>query len=169
MVTNVSFRKTTNALQERLKKDCKDLSKMDKILVPADKTFNFYRVEKEQYKSLLMKNINNEYHKDKNSTLEDINDESKKIATSLGIEDRVFAYPRRSCFGNLKDHKNTFESNPTTRLLNPASNHLGKISKKIVEKICNVLREKLAVTQWKSTKDVITWFKGIENKKTRNL
>ena len=140
------------------------------MYIPADKTYNYYKLKPDKYNQMLMKNINKDYRKDCNSSnIADINEKSKQIAVRLGIEDRVYTYPNKTCFGNIKDHKQNFACNPSLRLLNPATNQLGSISKRIVEKICNQLREKLQVTQWKSTKSVINWFKKIPNKKNKKF
>ena len=40
-----------------------------------------------------------------------------------------------NCFISLKDHKENLQNNPTVRLINPAKNKLGKISKVIFDKI----------------------------------
>ena len=40
-----------------------------------------------------------------------------------------------NCLFTLKDHKENFQNNPTVRLINPAKNDIGKISKVILNKI----------------------------------
>ena len=42
---------------------------------------------------------------------------------------------KNNCFISLKGHKENFQNNPTVRLINPAKNKLGKISKVILDKI----------------------------------
>ena len=69
-----------------------------------------------------------------------------------------------SCFIALKEHKENFNNNPTTRLINPAKNEVGRISKVILDQINSELKEKLKVNQWKSSKDVISWFDLRQNK-----
>ena len=63
-----------------------------------------------------------------------------------------------------KNHEPNFQNNPTVRLLNPAKNELGRISKTILDKINVNLRNSLHLHQWKNTQEVIDWFKGIGNK-----
>jgi len=60
-------------------------------------------------------------------------------------------------------HRN-FENNPTTRLINPAKNELGRISKVVLENINTNLRKSLQLNQWKSTACVIEWFTEIKDK-----
>ena len=69
-----------------------------------------------------------------------------------------------NCFITLKDHKENFQNNPTTRLINPAKNEVGRISKVILDNINKKLQESLGVNQWKSTQNVIKWFSSIQNK-----
>ena len=47
----------------------------------------------------------------------------------------MFINGKNNCFITLKDHKENFLNNPRTRLLNPAENELGKISKAILDKM----------------------------------
>ena len=49
------------------------------------------------------------------------------------------------------------------RLINPASNQLGRISKRILDEINNTCREKLDISQWKNTDDTINWFNATHN------
>ena len=76
----------------------------------------------------------------------------------------MFINGKNNCFITLKDHKANFLNNPKTRLLNPAKNELGRISKAILNKINLNLRNITKVNQWKNTNDVISWFKSIGNK-----
>ena len=67
-------------------------------------------------------------------------------------------------FITLKDQKENFLNNPKTRLLYPAKNELGRISKAILDKINLNLRNTTKTNQWKNTNDLISWFKSIKNK-----
>ena len=64
----------------------------------------------------------------------------------------------------MKDHKENFQNNPTVRLINPAKNELGKISKVILDRINKNIRENLQPNQWKSTSTVIECFITIQEK-----
>ena len=68
-------------------------------------------------------------------------------------------------FITLKDHKENFMNDPKCRLINPAKSQVGIISKKIIQNINAKIREKTNLKQWQSTKQVLEWFKKIENKK----
>ena len=71
---------------------------------------------------------------------------------------------KNECFITLKDHKENFANQPKTRLINPAKNEVGRISKVILDNINKELRSKLNLNQWKNTSSAIDWFKAIENK-----
>ena len=55
-------------------------------------------------------------------------------------------------------------NNPKTRLLNPAKNEIGRVSKDLLDGINKNLRDILQLNQWKNTKNVIKWFKEIRAK-----
>ena len=67
-------------------------------------------------------------------------------------------------FFTLMDHKENFQNNPTVRLINPAKNDIGRISKVILDKINSSLIKQLKVNQWKNTQNVIEWFMKTEEK-----
>ena len=60
---------------------------------------------------------------------ETINEQGKKIANKKNILDRTQVNGKEECFITLKDHKQNFENNATTRLINPVKNEIGRISK----------------------------------------
>ena len=76
----------------------------------------------------------------------------------------MFFNDKQNCLITLKDHKPNFQNRPTVRLLNPAKNELGRISKTILDKINVNFPNSLHLNQWKNTQEVIDWFKGINNK-----
>ena len=60
-------------------------------------------------------------------------------------------------------------NNPQVRLINPAKNELGRVSKAILGKINLTKREHFSVKQWKNTQKVIDWFKKPQIKNFINL
>ena len=64
----------------------------------------------------------------------------------------------------MKDHKENFVNHSTTRLINPAKNGIGRISKSILDKINICLCEKLKLNEWKNTTDIINSFEKIDEK-----
>ena len=71
---------------------------------------------------------------------------------------------RRQAFISLKDHKENFLNNLKCRLINPAKNNLGLISKQILDRINNSIRSKTNANQWRNTQSVIDWFSNIKDK-----
>ena len=71
---------------------------------------------------------------------------------------------QRQAFISIKDRKENFENNPKCRLINPAKNNLGVISKQILERMKNSITCKNECHQWRNTKSVIDWFSNIEEK-----
>ena len=90
--------------------------------------------------------------------------EHGKCISELELADRVHRTVPINAFISLKDHKENFQNNPQSRLLNPTKPEIGKISMKILDNIVKSIRSKKNLTQWTNTKDVINWFKSIENK-----
>ena len=52
-----------------------------------------------------------------------------------------------NCVFTLKDHKENFQNNPAVRLINPAKNDIGRISKVVLDKINSSLIKQLKVNQ----------------------
>ena len=134
------------------------------LLIAADKTTNFYKLEPPIYNDLLEKNITKSYKKALPETTQAIHKENRDIATKLGIDDRVDTTVDKDVFITLKDHKPNFANKPTSRLINPTKSEIGKVSKKILDRIISTIAKKRNFDQWKNTTAVINWFKSIENK-----
>ena len=164
VAANLTFRNVTNDFQNKLKKDIQDLRKSNTTLTPADKTTNYYRLTKEEYNRLKMNAITASYKKGDTKMKETIDKEGSKFAKKAGVLERMHVNGTNACFVTLKDHKDNFTNNPKTRLINPAKNEIGRISKVILDKINCSLIETLNVNQWKNTASVINWFKQIKDK-----
>ena len=55
-------------------------------------------------------------------------------------------------FVTMKDHKGDIENKPSVRLINPAKNQIGRISKVVLDNINVVIKSQLKLNQWKNTK-----------------
>ena len=165
MVKNVEFEVKTNQFQKKLSFEKEMIKNEPKLIVGADKTSNFYKVEPKEYKNLVKKNVETEYKKEKAANIQKINKAHKKIVNDLDIEDRVYQTANRECFISLKDHKENFKNNPKCRLINPTKCELGKVSHQILSKKLEVIRGKSKLNQWKNVYSVIGWFKQLKNKK----
>ena len=89
------------------------------------------------------------------------------MATILDIDDGVHKTAQREAFITIKDHKENFENNPKCRLINPTKQELGKVSKKILEKINSRIKEITKLEQWKNTGEATTWFTNLRQKHSR--
>ena len=105
------------------------------------------------------------YKKADANAYDNINFEAQSVAKKLDLGDKVECLAKKVAFITLKDHKPDFTNNPKCRLINPAKPELGKVSKKLLEKINNTIRKTTKLQQWHSSDNVITWFKNIHNKR----
>ena len=152
MIETIKFRKVKCEFQQKLSSDIhNNIMKSDKLLVPADKTSNFYRMDTASYNDLLQKNITKTYKKVTQGTTNSIELEAKAIAKKLRLDDRINITAKREAFISLKDHKPNFANNPTCRLINPAKAEIGKISKQILARINTRRVNNLELNQWKNT------------------
>ena len=140
LVSNIKFRKVSSKFQNQLKEDVKAIKKLKNIFVFADKTSNIYQIEKDEYNKLTIDAITSAYKKVSDKISNKVNVNGKKIIENKAVVNRMFANASNSCFITLKDYKPNFLNNPKVRLLNPAKNELGRISKSILDRINTSLR-----------------------------
>ena len=147
LVKNIKFRKVRNDFQMKLHEDLRKVRSSKKTLTFADKTSNMYRLEKEEYRHLLQNAVTTTYKKSNKETERRINCEGIKYAKEANILDKVEVNGTANCFVTLKDHKEDFLNHTTTRLINPAKNLIGRISKQILDQINSKLCEILKVNE----------------------
>ena len=164
LAKNLEFRKYKNPFQKELSKVIHDITNSENVIVPADKTSNFYKVPVKDYIKLLNDNITAKYRKSKDEEVASINEEAKIIACKLNLHNRMECYPNKPAFITLKDHKENFNNNPKCRLINPAKSEMGKVSKFHLDKINMKIRTSTSLNQWRNTSSVINWFKSLDNK-----
>ena len=131
------------------------------VKLNADKTGNKYEMSASDYRQLLHDNITRDYKLDNDNKLASINRDTKDHARTLQIEDKMECHNESNAFITMKDHKEGFPNSIKCRIINPASNNLGRVSKRILDKINGKCREATGVNQWKSTKDVLDWFTSV--------
>ena len=85
------------------------------------------------------------------------------------IKTTFIQYLYLNSYVTLKDHKDHFEEDPKVRLINPSKPEIGKISKKILSKIVQEIRENTNLKSWKNSDSVIDWFKNLSNKKDKTF
>ena len=163
MIQSVKFKQANNPFLNKLKEDTDSIQTERKLLIAADKTTNFYKLEPSEYNDLLEKNITKSYKKAQPETTQAIHKQNKDIATKLGIDDRVDTTANKDAFITLKDHKPNFTNKPTCRLINPTKSEIGKVSKGILDRINSNITKTRNFNQWKNTASVINWFKSSQN------
>ena len=135
-----------------MKDDIRNIRNSGKTLTPADKTSNMYSLTKDEYNKLKQNSVTSTYKKANNKIKENVDKGGVKFAKKAGVFERMEINGENNCFITLKDHKENFENNPSTRLINPAKNEVGRISKVILDNINTNLKATLGVNQWKNTK-----------------
>ena len=159
LVRNVVFKPVKDGFLNKLNKDVKEIKRSNDVLVFADKTTNIYPVPKNTYKKLLKENITKDYKKTANPICNTINEEAADLSVSLNLEDKMECYAKKESFITLKDHKDDFLNHPECRLINPAKSEMGKISKIILERANEKIRNVTNLIQWRNSSEVIVWFK----------
>ena len=169
IIENVHFKNHNSEFQNDLSQDLRKITRDEKLLVTADKTTNFYRLDAPRYNTLLDTAITKTYKKASTQATNSIVSDEKKIAKSLDIDNRVDSLVTKDSFITLKDHKPNFLNNPTCRLINPSKSEIGIISKQILQRINSNIVKSTNINQWKNTDAVIKWFSNIPNKSTRSF
>ena len=129
LIGNIEFRKVNDPVLQKMDEEAKRINNSDMVIVNADKTGNKYEVSASDYKKLLHENITRDYKLDPNNRLASINQDTLDHARNLDIEDRMECHSEANAFLTIKDHKEGFPNNIKCRVINPASNNLGKVSK----------------------------------------
>ena len=165
LVASVEMRTVTNELQSKMRRDLEEIRRMEtEVIVASDKTANFYCIPVEKYMSYLGKEIRRDYRRVDEDVVEDINREAAIIANRLDLDDRIEGMALKQSFISIKDHKETFPAKLDFRLISPAKTNIGRVSKRILDRVNSEVREKTGLNQWKSTKEVVKWFKGLQEK-----
>ncbi len=63
LIQNIEFRRTDNEFQRKMREDVKQIKQCEKVVVPADKSTNLYKIDKDTYENHLMNNITKAYKK----------------------------------------------------------------------------------------------------------
>ena len=164
MIEKIKSRKVNDDFMNTLKNDRRKIQSSKNVFVFADKTRNIYEISPAAYEKLLTENVTKTYRAEPDDTINDINNELKRIAHKLNIADRVEPMAQKPAFITLKDHKDDFENHTKCRLINPAKSELGKVSKAILDEINTNIRHHTAVNQWRNTDETIAWFRNIRDK-----
>ena len=96
-----------------------------------------YRLTKEEYNKMRRNAITSTYKKANGNIKKRIHEKGKEIVKKSfnNIIDRMHVNAESNCFITIKDHKENFLNHPKVRLIDPAENELGRISKTILDKV----------------------------------
>lgn len=167
LIRNVKFRRWSNDFQRCIKKDIGKIIKSDKIIVFSDKTNNLYKVRPDDYNKLLIENITKDYMKCEKDTIDQINQEAELIIKKERINGKIPKLRKNNAFLTIKDHKDQFPKSIKCRLINPCKTQMGKVSKKILDRINCEVRRKTKLIQWRNSEAVLKWFNSVENKQQK--
>ena len=176
LFSNLKFRRNhNNKFQEELESWLSEVTSEKKVIIPADKTRNMYQMAPKDYNKLLTENITKEYKKAdtvESGLVNKGNIKAKKWVMDIGKEGpelckRMEIHTQENAFVTLKDHKEEFRTKKSLpcRLIKPSKCDLGRISKKRLETITQIIRSETKTNQWKSVIETKNWFNGIRNKK----
>jgi len=143
--------------------DVNNIKKSMQIIVSDDKTFSFYEAIPQDYQATLHKCITKDYRKTNQLSFDNINNEDKKIASSLNLDDRVQAMASRESFKTIEDHKKNFTNCPQYRLINQTKYEMARIGKQILEGINAKLNTFTPINQQKNTHGVLSWSNSIND------
>ena len=143
----LKFRSIHEQFQKKLKDDLKNIQNEKKVIVAADKSHNFYKMDTNKYKELLTNNITKDYKKADEKTIKDISKNDKEVAAMLEVDDRMFCTSKRDSFITIKDHKQNFMNNTKCRLINPTKSELGLVSKQMLAQIISTVKQKSHLQQ----------------------
>ena len=137
LVKNIKFQIVHNYIQRTLKSDINLIQESNKTLTPANKMSNMYRITKEEHNKMRRNAIISAYKKANENIKKRINEKGKQIVKKSfdNITDTMDINAESNCFITIKDNKENFLNHPKVRLINPAKNELGRISKTILDNI----------------------------------
>ena len=168
LIRNIKFKDNAKStFQRKLHADIKNkIKKPNSLLIPADKTTNYYEMNTANYSKLIKENVTKTYKKSSGKIVEKLNAQSARIAEHFELDDRIEKLAENEAFVTLNDHKPAFQDHPTCRLINPSKSEIGVISKHILDDINTSIINQTKINQWKNTSSILKWFNGLQNKKS---
>ena len=130
MIKKGDFRSVQQEFQEKFKHDVTEIN-TNEVMLPADKTHNLWKMEKD-YNKFLSKYITKIYKKSNRNKVSKLNLYGKKIADKLLRNDRVGSLQKNKTHITVKDHKKY-------RFINLTKTNIGEISRTILAKINKTL------------------------------
>ena len=85
LTRDIKFKPHNNQFQTKLKEDTAKVKSDSKMYIAADKTTNYYKVDKDEYDQLLKKHINKDYKKTEMEAVKEVTKVDKEIVKNLDI------------------------------------------------------------------------------------
>ena len=108
LLFDINFKKFDNEFQKLLRNDLNKMKREKKLLIPADKTNNYYKLSSEQYENLITNGIQKEYKKTNEKIVWQVNAEDKRIAEKLELSDRIDVTAKREAFITLNLYRHSW-------------------------------------------------------------
>ena len=106
-ITFHSVDKNYGKFQNKMKKDQCAINRSKKVIIPSDKSPNFYTCEVETYRDLRDQNVQKEYIKSNSNEVQKVDKESCRFAKELKLEKRMQNTQQHSVFSHLKTKNQT--------------------------------------------------------------
>ena len=125
------------------------------MLIPTPKSRNIFIIQKDDYSKYVRDYVTQTYKCSTANRVKNINYKAKLLAEKLAIDDRIEKMEETEAYITVKDHKDGFPHKLSFCLIKPSKSDIGKISKKLLEKIKKIVILNTNVNQSKNTTTVI--------------
>ena len=125
------------------------------MLIPTPKSRNIFIIQKDDYSKYVRDYVTQTYKCSTANRVKNINYKAKLLAEKLAIDDRIEKMEETEAYITVKDHKDGFPHELSFCLTNPSKSDIGKISKKLLEKIKKIVILNTNVNQSKNTTTAI--------------
>ena len=125
------------------------------MLIPTPKSRNIFIIQKDDYNKYVRDYVTQTHKCSTANRVKNINYKAKLLAEKLAIDDRIEKIEETEAYITVKDHKDGFPHKLSFCLIKPFKSDIGKISKKLLEKIKKIVILNTNVNQSKNTTTVI--------------
>ena len=105
------------------------------MLIPTPKSRNIFIIQKDDHNIYVRDYVTQTYKCSTANRVKNINYKAKLLAEKLAIDDRIEKMEETEAYITVKDHKEGFPHKLSFCLINPSESDIGKISKKLLDKI----------------------------------
>ena len=80
------------------------------------------------------------------------------------MDDKIKCFAKKNDFITIKDYKIIFNHKTHCRLINSAKSEIGIVSKQVLERVNNPIRNVTNFNPWRCTSSVLEWFNRLKGK-----